>query len=321
MQSSGPNDGLACKTATDCMGLEGAGECLEYNLECSYRAEMARADAASPLGDMSQADRASLLSESFVVPSSSSANNASALGAADQSEKLRWDQLGLPPMCDRALFVLSAATTTRTRRVELPAENYSFDEESYAQEHTAEGGMLASACLARRPRTGAGACKQPPASCMRWPGCNVSAWPACEEASSNQSTCTTILTIRSRAYNGSAAAAGGNSSEPILTWVNESVTAPPRSVLEERCARGRVAFGNVTCTRKIVVEYETTLREFAAVPVYSEHVCERYKEQCAACFCVDSIANFWVIWFFSLSPGYSDLCSVQVPVCSSNDGC
>ena len=47
------------------------------------------------------------------------------------------------------------------------------------------------------------------------------------------------------------------------------------------------------------------------MPVYSEHVCKRYKEQCAACFCVDTIANFWVIWFFSLSPGYSDICSVQ----------
>ena len=52
-------------------------------------------------------------------------------------------------------------------------------------------------------------------------------------------------------------------------------------------------------------------REFDSMPVYSEHVCKRYKEQCAACFCVDTIANFWVIWFFSLSPGYSDICSVQ----------
>lgn len=296
------------------MGLEGSGECREYNLECSYRPEMARADAASPLKDMSQAERAALLSDSFVVPASSS-TNASAQDAAEQAEKLRWDQLGLPPMCNQALFVLAAADTTRTRRVELPAENYTFDEESYAQEHVAGGGLLASACLARRPRTGAGACEQPPANCTRWPGCNVSAWPACEEALSNQSTCTTILTIRSRSYNGSAAAEElGNSSAPVLSWVNETVTAPPRSVFE-RCARARVAFGNVSCTRTVVIEYETTLREFAAMPVYSEHVCERYKEQCAACFCVDSIANFWVIWFFSLSPGYSDLCSVQVSVC------
>jgi hypothetical protein len=222
--------------------------------QCSYRGEMKRADERSSIKDMSQADRAALLADSFVVPTPTGFNASSSEEATAKPENLKWEMLGLPPMCDQGLFVLTATTMDLDRQMELSTVNYTFNEANYSREHAAGGIMLTEACVARRPSTG-DAGSLPPENCTRWPGCNYSAWPRFENASLNVPLCTESLIISSRVKNTTAAA--GNASALAYVWVSETIQSPPRSVLE-RCTSESQARGNMTCTLKVEIKYAIT---------------------------------------------------------------
>ena len=59
------------------------------------------------------------------------------------------------------------------------------------------------------------------------------------------------------------------------------------------------------------MKYHTESWQYEAVPVYSKRICNRYKNDCSQCFCLDTIQHFWAVWLFDLQSGYSSLCSEQ----------
>ena len=67
--------------------LEGAGVCRVYDLRCSYKDALERANNKSNIREMSQADRALLLSASFVHAPSAQTTHAAAVaeGSLDSS--------------------------------------------------------------------------------------------------------------------------------------------------------------------------------------------------------------------------------------------
>jgi hypothetical protein len=102
-----------------------------------------------------------------------------------------------------------------------------------------------------------------------------------------------------------------NATAGTFTWQTETIFSPS-FVQAQRCNSSMLSAGNVTCQTKLKVTYETRVRTFRPFPVYSERVCDRYKQQCSNCFCIESISSFWVVWLFRLSEGYSALCSKQL---------
>lgn len=218
--------------------------------------EMERANEASTIKDMSQGDRASLLSDSFVVPTPSGTNSSFSEDPSTKADNLRWDRLGLPPMCDQGLFVLRAASMQLPMQVHFSTDNYTFSEANYSREHNAAGKMNAEACIGRRPALGSG-CALPPENCTRWPGCNYSAWPSCEGASLDQPRCTESLIISSRVDNSTSDPQNSSARAHHPRWVGEVFESPTRSVLE-RCSPESRASGNMTCTLKVEVKYMMT---------------------------------------------------------------
>ena len=299
----GGRSGQKCDADGDCISVEGSGICQKYDLSCSYRAQMERADREKEIKGLSQAERAELLNDEFVEEDQEGGKQEVVDAEQEEGKReiLKWDQLGLPPMCMQDLYVLDEAVTVREDSVEQPQRNYTYDRANYTRDHTESGQLTRAACLSNMPSIGE-PCVAPPDNCTRWPGCNYSAWPSCQEPTNDKTRCVEVLTIA--AYKVENATAG------TFKWEMETLTSPSHEQAA-RCSSDMLSAGNVSCQAKLKVVYETEMRVFNAVPVYSEWVCERYKEQCSSCFCIDTIANFWVVWFFSLSPGYSALCSKQ----------
>lgn len=290
---SGPREGFACGSHADCSGPQGVAVCQWIDLRCSYKGHLQRADETSALSDMSQGDRATLLSDSFVETPAKTLASASNATAAQlgKTEILKWDAMGLPPVCDETLFVLEESATMSDMRIDLPQINYTFDAVSYTNDHTPAGALVDAACMRKMPGVGE-RCRQPPVNCTRWPGCNYSAWDKCAEISDTKTRCLEELTIHRFLIL--------NASLGISGWEHETILSPTHAQVQH-CAAGMQQHGNLTCSHKVVLTYEMTEREYVAMPVYSAWVCERYKQECSKCFCIDSIANFWIVWFFNLS--------------------
>ena len=218
---------------------------------------------------------------------------------------LKWDEMGLPAFCDGAAYVLDLRVSRRSHSLQHPTINYTYDEANYTRDHPAAdlsgGGTLSqAACVRMLPRTSS-SCTEPPFNCSRWPGCNYSAWDGCETLAAGSASCLEELAISYQRHNVTAG---------TWQWATEIVNSPARAEAR-RCSPDMLASGNVTCNLTVTAQYDTTVREFVGMPVYSAEVCHRYKKQCSLCFCIDTIPNFWVVWFFSLSAGYSALCSPQ----------
>ena len=64
--------------------LEGAGVCRVYDLRCSYKDALERANNKSAIQEMSQADRALLISASFVHSPSAKSTLAAAVAEGSQ---------------------------------------------------------------------------------------------------------------------------------------------------------------------------------------------------------------------------------------------
>jgi len=307
--------GQKCDGDEECISVEGTGKCRVYDLSCSYRAQMQRAEQEQPISELSQADRANLISERFLEKPSGSPKKSSkssfvvgqSSGSSDTDEEeekpelLKWNQMGLPPVCRKDLYVLDESVAVRVDVLERPVLNYTYDLVNYTTQHTDLGQLKRDVCLSNLPSLSE--CKPAPDNCTRWPGCNYSAWPACQELSNvNKTQCVEELTIAFMVENATAG---------TFTWQTETISSPS-FVQAQRCNSSMLSAGNVTCQTKLKVTYETRVRTFRPFPVYSERVCDRYKRQCSNCFCIESISSFWVVWLFSLSESYSALCSKQL---------
>ena len=294
----GGSAGRACATDDDCSGITGFGTCRVYDLRCSYKSVMERADAQKPIAELSQAERADLLTDSFVVKDSSVLDDAGEHGK--EFKLVKWDHMGLPSFCNTELVVLhQTVTDLYNTSVDIDVRNFTFNSTDYTRDHTPEGTLSFDFCSrARDSLGGTGSdCVRPPPNCTSWPGCsNYSGSLACKGSpgpSLNNTFCEQRLNLHMR--------------DRITGNVSvQSLSTPTRQDFG-RCVDG----GNVTCTRTITVKYHTESWQYEAVPVYSKRICNRYKNDCSQCFCLDTIQHFWVVWLFDLQSGYSSLCSEQ----------
>ena len=196
-----------------------------------------------------------------------------------------WQGLGLPGFCDETRFVVEASTASKSLSMQTEPANYT---PSAALNGT-------RACEAALPGATPRQCKRPVDQCASYPGCVVDVGGLQECVESRQVTgCVETISWQPVDANGTVAGARLSASTPISQADYASCAAAPAG-----------------CLRSLDVQYSDTVTAYASVPVYFEAACQRYKNSCSACFCVDTIGDFFVVWLFNLSESYSGVCSGQ----------
>ncbi|KAJ1471068.1 hypothetical protein T484DRAFT_3546799 [Baffinella frigidus] len=272
--SGGPTDGAPCLDATDCTGgvKGGVGVCTDINLQCGYWPVL----AASPVADLGTGDKGRFMDKNLVVDAQG--GNAS---------HLRWDTFESPPFCDMARKVVRTSVSASDVSVSVSSPSpsaYTYT----AADFDSQNALLPTLCASLIPTA---SCPTPPPSCAEYPGCLPSAagWTAIARcASGTLASCSQAVTFT----NGTAVE---EADDPDTTW------------LAERCGAGTPG----SCQRVLTAHYAESVRTYEEWDTYAAEVCARYEKVCTSCFCVDTITDFWLVWIFSLSEGYSGVCSAQ----------